>query len=109
MEKLYLAKRKSIPVETVFVSDQNGWDKDYQIQREAEEYLNEEESNNLNTIAITEITSTKQLPKSWRKGGVYIWGSDQQETPEEWLTRQTQEKDPEYDSYLRLKKKFERQ
>lgn len=53
-----------------------------------------------------EITCINQLPEDWQNVGIF--GVQFDTTAKQFLEQQKLDNDPEYQEYLRLKKKFER-
>lgn len=97
MKKLYYATKG---MDVVFASAANG----EALQKEAEKFLKEEEeSNHFFKTEIKEVKSIEDVSENWRVTGTLIWGVDGELSVEEALISL----DPEYDQYLKLKRKFE--
>lgn len=104
-KKLYLATTPSFT--TMFLAHEHD-KKDL-----AEEFIREEWETNGDREAplkIKEITSAHQVPKAWRKEA-FLWGTETELTAlqflDGWLDEQEEELDPDWEQYLKLKKKFE--
>jgi hypothetical protein len=104
MKKLYYARQI---VDIMFLSDQKGRD----LVSDAEEFLVEELNNVVDgRLSIIEVTQASEVPQSWRDA--IVWGQDDDDddgelTTIECLKKMASKKDPEYKTYLKLKKKFE--
>jgi hypothetical protein len=99
-KKLYKAFAQ---INAVFVSN------DIAKQSNARYYLAEEIANNgvEEPILIEQIFQPEDAPTDW-KAGALIWGTEEDCTVEQWLAKEEQANDPEYQQYLVLKEKYEK-
>lgn len=96
MNKMYIIKAVSSN-SAVFVADEHL--NEISLRRKAIAFL-QEEATNYHPIEIKEVKKLDDLPKDWWEA-IYYGDNPNEECPADFL------QDPEYKTYLRLKKKFE--
>src|SRR5690349_17295513 len=104
-KKLYLATIPSFT--TMFLAHEHN------KKDAANEFIREEWETNgdrVYPLKIKEIVSANQVPKAWRKNAM-LWGTDTELTAlqflDGWLDEQEEGPDPDWEQYMKLKKKFE--
>lgn len=97
--KLYYASKG---IDVMFLSDA---DTASRLESDAIRFLKEEEKNWIRpSTSVKEITKARDVPENWREA--FVWGTDDEISPLQFLN--DPKNDPEYETYLRLKQKFEK-
>jgi hypothetical protein len=102
-KKLYLATVPSFTV--MYLSE------DACAERDAVKFAREETLINGHhlDIEIKEISAKQEVPEEWCEDAL-LWGTDDEITAigflEGWLDEEEKEEDPEWEEFMRLKKKF---
>lgn len=101
MKKRMRLYHASIVHEVVFCTDSRG----FELEGTAEHFMEEQGKTFQPKLEIKEITNESEIPEGdWRKDAL-IWGDDSERTASQFLA---DNKDSEYQEYLRLKAKYEK-